>query len=389
MAFALPFLIATIELVLQQCGRGAGTSAAGDGRRPARPIWPKLLPYLVVVPIIAVTTQLPAIELDGKLPGLRETTEIGRAEYLWTQLVVIPRYLALAIWPAGQNLDHDVAVRTTPDAMAGGGALLLVALTVIAWGARRRWPLATNGWLWFLVAVLPESSLIPISDVMNEHRAYLPLAGLTWIGALALVNAGTAIAARWRTGAGPRHDAPRRGGSASGVASGKVNVIATAALVAAAVVPLALTTHARNTVWRDELTLWTDVTRKSPDKARGHNNLGLALAARGRLAEAESAYRRAIELDPDYVYARVNLGQLYGTTARPGQALALFEEAVAIDPEHVAALNNLGTARWTLGDLAGAEAAYRQALAVAPDAREPRRNLERLLRSTGAAGTSP
>ncbi|MGD8394141.1 MAG: tetratricopeptide repeat protein [Candidatus Eiseniibacteriota bacterium] len=390
MAFALPFLIAMIELVLRQHERArpAGGSPTGQDRQPARRTWPWLLPYLAVVPIIAVTTQLPAIELDGRLPGLRETTEIGRAAYLWTELVVIPRYLALAIWPAGQNLDHDVPLRPTPDLTVAAGALLLVALTLLAWRLRRRWPLVTIGWLWCLIALLPESSLIPISDVMNEHRTYLPLAGLVWPAAVALVTAGTAIGARWRSGTGSSHgtgtDRPVTGPT-TGLATG----LATAALLVAVVVPLAIATHERNMVWRDELTLWRDVTRKSPGKARGYNNLGLALAARGRLAAAEKAYRRAIELDPDYVYARVNLGQLYGTTGRPEQALELFEEAVAIDPEHVAALNNLGTARWTLGDLAGAEAAYRQALAVAPQAREPRRNLMRLLEATGASTTSP
>ena len=39
-----------------------------------------------------------------------------------------------------------------------------------------------------------------------------------------------------------------------------------------------LAAFTRNLVWEDDLTLWSDVIRKSPGKARGYNNIGVFYA---------------------------------------------------------------------------------------------------------------
>jgi Flp pilus assembly protein TadD len=44
-----------------------------------------------------------------------------------------------------------------------------------------------------------------------------------------------------------------------------------------------------------------------PDSAQGHNNLGGALAASGRIAEAAAEFEHALRLDPNLVSARRNL----------------------------------------------------------------------------------
>lgn len=46
---------------------------------------------------------------------------------------------------------------------------------------------------------------------------------------------------------------------------------------------------------------------KSPGKARGWNNLGYAYQQAGRFRDAESAYLRALRVDPGYALARGNL----------------------------------------------------------------------------------
>jgi hypothetical protein len=48
--------------------------------------------------------------------GLRETTDISRGTYLLTELVVIPRYLGLWLWPRGQDLDPEVNLHPHLDA---------------------------------------------------------------------------------------------------------------------------------------------------------------------------------------------------------------------------------------------------------------------------------
>jgi Flp pilus assembly protein TadD len=60
-------------------------------------------------------------------------------------------------------------------------------------------------------------------------------------------------------------------------------------------------------VYRSEVALWEDTTRRSPGKARAWNNLGYAYQQAGRFRDAEAAYLRALRVDPGYALARRNL----------------------------------------------------------------------------------
>ena len=68
--------------------------------------------------------------------------------------------------------------------------------------------------------------------------------------------------------------------------------------------------YQRNKVWKDELSLWQDVTIKSPKNGRGHMNYGLALMADADYANAEIAFNKALEYAPNYSSIYTNLGIL-------------------------------------------------------------------------------
>jgi Flp pilus assembly protein TadD len=55
------------------------------------------------------------------------------------------------------------------------------------------------------------------------------------------------------------------------------------------------------------LTEFSEAVRIDPGSAQAQNNLGLALAQSGRLAEAAGHFGAAIRSEPDYQEARVNL----------------------------------------------------------------------------------
>jgi Flp pilus assembly protein TadD len=71
-------------------------------------------------------------------------------------------------------------------------------------------------------------------------------------------------------------------------------------------------------VYRNEVALWEDTARKSPGKARVHNNLGYAYERAGRLREAREAYLRALAIDPGHALARGNLEGLGANDAEAG-----------------------------------------------------------------------
>jgi Flp pilus assembly protein TadD len=66
----------------------------------------------------------------------------------------------------------------------------------------------------------------------------------------------------------------------------------------------------RNQVYVSEISLWEDTTKKSPGKARVHNNLGYAYQLAHRNDEARREFTTALQLDPGLYKARYNLQQL-------------------------------------------------------------------------------
>jgi len=112
-------------------------------------------------------------------------TTMARAEYLITQIRVIVTYLRLLVFPMNQNLDYDYPLFDSFFAPQVVLAFLLLTMVIgtgvyllyrdrHAPGAGR---LTAFGIFWFFMTLSVESSIIPIADVIFEHRLYLPSVG--------------------------------------------------------------------------------------------------------------------------------------------------------------------------------------------------------------------
>ena len=150
-----------------------------------------------------------------------------------------------------------------------------------------------------------------------------------------------------------------------------------AALVGLTVLPLGVATIRRNTVYRDEVTVWRDALAKRPNSIRAHYNLAWSLLQSGSLQEAERWYQetlrrrphdakayhglakiaalqgdldlaaaynlRALELDPFVKETHYNLGWVRAQQGRFEEAARDFEGALRIDPAFDQAAEQL---RW-------------------------------------------
>jgi tetratricopeptide (TPR) repeat protein len=307
-------------------------------------------------------------------------------QYLFTQFRSVCAYFRFYLLPIGQSVDHDFPVsHTILEQGAIGYLIVLLGLAALAWKYRREFPLASYGYFGALLLLAPTSSVVPIQDVMVEHRVYLPFVCLLLITVDFL--------RRWKIGIGPM----------------------TAAL-SAVLVLCAFLTYQRNQLWGSPIALWQDAVNKAPAKLRPRSQLaywqkeagqctqaaeqyaaaatlekedsallidwGLALDCAGREDEALLTLQKAAQMDPNaHVYSQIGMiygkqskieqslealataekldarwemtyvyrGNDYMATGQPQQAIVEYRKALAIDPANQGALDNMAAAQRQLG----------------------------------------
>lgn len=106
---------------------------------------------------------------------------------------------------------------------------------------------------------------------------------------------------------------------------------------------------------------------ENPAEAKAFFYQGIALAATGRFAEAETIYRRALELDATDFKIWNNLaGILFDAMDRPMDAIRCMEQAMKIEPRNKLGWSNLASMVGRLGRHEKALEFANRALALDP-----------------------
>ena len=121
----------------------------------------------------------------------------------------------------------------------------------------------------------------------------------------------------------------------------------------------------------------------NPEYAMAYYNLGNTLKDLGKVVEAESSLRKAIELKSDYTDAHLNLGLIFKNIGKLQEAELSTRKAIELNPKHAAAHNNLGLICKDLGELEEAEISYRKAIKLNPDFAEAHSNLGIIFKDLG------
>ena len=121
----------------------------------------------------------------------------------------------------------------------------------------------------------------------------------------------------------------------------------------------------------------------APARADCRNSLGFVFKALGRRADAETAFRQAVERDPAFVEAHVQLGEILSAARRFPESEASYRRALALRPDHYRARINLGTSLCELRRFEEAVEQFRRAGEIRPDHAEPYTNLGHALRGAG------
>ncbi len=245
-----------------------------------------------------------------------ETTNFTRLEYLSAQFGVFHKYILLILFPLSQNVDYFIRIEPP---LIGFiqliGIVLILGFIGLGIYLFKRNNLVYFGIFWFLLSMSVESGIIPIRDVMMEHRMYLPLFGA------GLIIAGLIM-----------RYLPYR--SMVSMYVGGVFIL----------IVLASATYSRNETWKTGLSLWQDAYDKNPYNPRAMNNLGLAIKVNSDFApdirqreielnKAINLFTSSMSLDTIYVQAFLNRGLSYFELGKYDRALQDIKIVVEKKPK--------------------------------------------------------
>lgn len=133
----------------------------------------------------------------------------------------------------------------------------------------------------------------------------------------------------------------------------------------------------------DAETAFRRVLEIRPGTARDLANLGGALARQQRYEEAIARYEQALELEPGDPLTANSLAMAHAETGRPELAIEQLERIVERDPAYAEARYNLGLLLDRRGEREAAIDHYREALRLDPALIDARNNLATALAATG------
>jgi Tfp pilus assembly protein PilF len=357
-AFTLPVLIFVYEFMFFK------------GRVKKRVIC--LIPLfitLIIIPLSFTGLDKPFGELLGNVDEIMKwKKDIPQKDYFFTQFRVIMTYLRLLFFPINQNIDYDY---TLYHSIFDPGVFLsfLFILTIFGSGIylfyRFRYSavqirLISFGIFWFFITLSVESSIIPLRNVIFEHRLYLPLSGMSVAFVTGLFIFTDSLGEKWK--------------------NTKLIMAVTLIMI---VMTLTSATYLRNNVWKSEISLWEDVVKKSPKKSRGHDNLGVAYQSEGLIDKAIEQYKIALSLEWNYLDTHYNLGTAYRSKGMIDKAIEQFRTALTLQPYDWKIYNALGSVYGIKGLTDKAIENFRIAIKLKPDFASAHYNLGVAYRAKG------
>ena len=257
-----------------------------------------------------------------------------------------------------------------------GSLIVVLATTILVWKIGRKKPEVLFGCLMFLLILLPVLQLVPLGNsLIAERYVYLPYIGLFIVltyGFIALTD--------------------------------KVVQRTTAMLLNTMLIVwmlfLGVKANSQAKVWKNDLSLWSNLLKFYPEDDMGHGKLGMYYAEHDSLEKAmecfnneikyapnvysgytnrgllyeelgdfEKAFEdlnKAIELRDDFAMSRINRGLAFLNTNRPNEAIIDFIKAIEIEENNPIAHFNFGLALERINKVDEAISHYTRAIEIDP-----------------------
>ncbi|HEY1717936.1 MAG TPA: tetratricopeptide repeat protein [Verrucomicrobiae bacterium] len=252
-------------------------------------------------------------------------------------------YLWKMIWPAKLAIIYPLQ-NHLPWAAVSSAVIFLIAVSWLAWRARRQFPWLPVGWFWFLGTLVPVIGLMQTgTQALADRYTYFPLIGIF----IAVAWAAKDLIARFQ-----------------------IKIVPPAAAAVLILAGCLILTEHQLGFWQNDETLFGHAVAVTENNDVARVNFGVALEKQGRDAEALANYREALRINPRSVQAHNNLANFLDDMGRPDEAFAEYQKALELNPRAPLAHDNLGTLLTELGRFDEAMNEYAQAARL--DSSDPR-----------------
>ncbi|MGB9180863.1 MAG: tetratricopeptide repeat protein [Pyrinomonadaceae bacterium] len=360
-ALVLPVIIVAYEFGLaehaqDQTKQGKRTVKRNALAHRVRAALVSVVPYLLLSIVYLI---IRAIVLKGVAHSLTplpfKTTLLTLPSILWF-------YIKSLVWPVGLSVFYDlpyVTEITFMNFVLPCVAVLAVAILLGSW-ARRSEPVAFAV-IWLVLPILPvlNISVFFEGELAHDRYLYLPSIGFAMLVALAVRQ----------------------------LDFGRTKILGEPLAQVLIVLTLAClwnqATVREAGYWSDNFALYSRGMSVAPNNFLAINNLGTALAKRGRHQEAIELYKEALARKPFYWSANCNLGYSYYQLGKFDDAEQYLERAIAIYPNEPRQFLCLGMTQMKLGRLDEAANTIRHALELKPEGADYHYALGRVLQQQG------
>jgi tetratricopeptide (TPR) repeat protein len=309
--------------------------------------------------------------------------------YLYTQGEAIYRYLRLSYWP--HPLVFEYGAFTIKDVRELTPWLLILPLIGLAiWQFFKKPHIGFLG-AWFFIILSPTSLVPGTSQMIVEHRMYMPMLAIITLSTIGLYS----LAIKH-----PRFTLERF----------LVGIFILAFI-------LGITTYQHNKSYSSALQLWSDTLNEKPNNPLahfmiaeeylakgnlneagehyyksvtlspsfvvGHERFGEYLVKIGNFLDAEKEFKNALLLKPNFMDANMNLGILLTRINKANEALDYILKATTLEPDNAEAQYNLANVLVMLGRHTEAHEHYKQAVRLKKDCSQAYYNWANSLNTIG------
>ena len=263
----------------------------------------RYVPYFAVLAAYFVAR---SYALGGFSP-VKSHADLGTYGYVINVFPLFAQHIGKLLLPIKLNAFHVLhPVRSLVEFKGIVGLVVVAAFAAATVVAFRKSRIAFIGLVLVVVPLLPALYIPALGEsVFAERYLYLPSVGFVILLAASFA---------W-----VREKMPRTG-------------LAITVFAVSLALLYSVQTVRRNPVWKDDLTLFSDTVRKSPDGELPNGMLGIALMDAGRFDEAIGQFRKTIKLNPDSANAYYNLGLTFVKKGLPEEAIPEFEKALTLTP---------------------------------------------------------